>query len=172
VQDHRLADRPPVVGEEGDRAVLVAHRLAGARLHEHERCAADLEVAPVGAGEREAGEVGHQLGVEPVDVQQPPVQGGRGGDEQAGGDRLAAAGAHRAGRRIPGAVWDELSSQQQVMILTYGIIQPVLLVAALVDLWRRPKAQVRGRKVWWAAASFVNVIGPIAYFAFGRRREP
>jgi len=66
--------------------------------------------------------------------------------------------------------WDELSRRQQVGIIVAGTIQLVLLGAALLDLWRRPRAEVRGSKRWWAAASFVNFIGPLSYFAFGRRR--
>ncbi|HZC98828.1 MAG TPA: PLDc N-terminal domain-containing protein [Actinomycetes bacterium] len=66
--------------------------------------------------------------------------------------------------------WDELSARQQVGVAVAGAIQLGLLSAALVDLWRRPGAQVRGSKRWWAAASFVNFVGPLAYFAFGRRR--
>lgn len=45
----------------------------------------------------------------------------------------------------------------------------MLLGAALLDLRRRPAARVRGSKKWWAAASLVNFVGPLAYFAFGRR---
>jgi hypothetical protein len=49
-------------------------------------------------------------------------------------------------------------------------VQVGLQVAALVDLRRRPPDRVRGRKAIWAALSFVNFLGPIAYFAYGRRR--
>jgi hypothetical protein len=30
---------------------------------------------------------------------------------------------------------------------------------------------VRGSKLYWAAATFVNFVGPLAYFLFGRRRD-
>ena len=66
--------------------------------------------------------------------------------------------------------WDDLSRPQRVGIIVGGGVQLLLLGAALVDLWRRPAAGVRGSKRWWAAASFVNFFGPLAYFAFGRRR--
>ncbi|HET9557428.1 MAG TPA: PLD nuclease N-terminal domain-containing protein, partial [Actinomycetota bacterium] len=36
---------------------------------------------------------------------------------------------------------------------------------------RRPSTQVRGSKTLWVAAAFVNFVGPIAYFTFGRRAE-
>ena len=51
-----------------------------------------------------------------------------------------------------------------------GGIQPLLAAAALLDLRRRPGDQVRGSKKLWAAAAFMNFVGPLAYFAFGRRR--
>jgi hypothetical protein len=34
---------------------------------------------------------------------------------------------------------------------------------------RRPGEQIRGSKKLWTAAAFVNFVGPLAYFAFGRR---
>lgn len=49
-----------------------------------------------------------------------------------------------------------------------GAVQVSLQIAALVDLRRRPAEQVRGRKAIWAALSFVNFFGPLAYFKFGR----
>jgi hypothetical protein len=65
--------------------------------------------------------------------------------------------------------WSELSNREQTGVIVAGSIQLSLLTAALVDLWRRPAAQVRGNKKVWAAVSFVNFVGPIAYFAAGRR---
>ena len=50
-------------------------------------------------------------------------------------------------------------------------VQLALLDAtALSDLARRPSAEVNGSKRVWVAVSFVNFVGPLAYFAFGRRR--
>ena len=48
-------------------------------------------------------------------------------------------------------------------------VEVVLTTTALVDLARRPAAQVRGPKAAWALASFVQPVGPIAYLALGRR---
>jgi hypothetical protein len=66
--------------------------------------------------------------------------------------------------------WSELSRSQRAGVIAGGAVQVGLLAAALADLRRRPSEQVRGRKAVWAAASFVNFLGPLAYFAFGRRR--
>jgi hypothetical protein len=41
---------------------------------------------------------------------------------------------------------------------------------ALVDIYRRPAGEIRGRKGVWVATAFVNYVGPISYFLFGRRR--
>ena len=50
------------------------------------------------------------------------------------------------------------------------IIQLALLVTALVDLIRRP--HTRGSKwVWALVIIFINIIGPILYFIFGRVDE-
>ena len=49
------------------------------------------------------------------------------------------------------------------------MVQLGLMLAALIDIRRRPARRIRGGKGVWTAASFVNFVGPIAYFAFGRR---
>jgi ACR3 family arsenite efflux pump ArsB len=47
-----------------------------------------------------------------------------------------------------------------------------LLAVALVDIRRRPADQIRGPKQLWTVLSLINwVIGPVAYFIFGRRRR-
>jgi hypothetical protein len=66
--------------------------------------------------------------------------------------------------------WSELSTGQRRGIVLSGVAQVALLVAALVDIWRRPEEEIRGNKRLWALAAFVNFAGPIAYFAFGRKR--
>ena len=66
--------------------------------------------------------------------------------------------------------WSDLSPAQRRAIVAAGVVQNSLLVAALVDIRRRPQKKVRGDKRLWAAASFVSWIGPIAYFTYGRKR--
>jgi hypothetical protein len=45
-----------------------------------------------------------------------------------------------------------------------------LLVAAQRDISKRPAALINGPKAVWRAASFINFIGPVGYFTFGRKR--
>jgi predicted cobalt transporter CbtA len=66
--------------------------------------------------------------------------------------------------------WKELSAPQKMGGILIGIVQVSLLIAALVDIRRRPAEQIRGRKLWWVMAAFVNFIGPISYFLFGRKQ--
>jgi hypothetical protein len=65
--------------------------------------------------------------------------------------------------------WNELNRRQQTLITAAAAVQVLLAAAALLDLRRRPSAQVRGSKKLWAA--FVNFVGPIAYFTFGHRDD-
>lgn len=65
--------------------------------------------------------------------------------------------------------WDELSGSQKALILTGISIELALTATALVDLVRRPRAQVRGPKGLWALGLVVQPVGPIAYLALGRR---
>ena len=47
-----------------------------------------------------------------------------------------------------------------------------LLAVTLIDIKRRPASQIRGSKRLWTTLSFINwVIGPVAYFIVGRRRQ-
>ena len=66
--------------------------------------------------------------------------------------------------------WKDLSSRQKRGIVLGGAVQIGLLVAALVDIRQRPKEEIRGNKWLWSVAAFVNFVGPISYFLFGRRR--
>ncbi|MFF0815780.1 hypothetical protein ACFYVR_11605 [Rhodococcus sp. NPDC003318] len=64
-----------------------------------------------------------------------------------------------------------LDPRLRLPIVIAALVQITLTAAALRDLRHRDAAQLRGPKKVWAAASFVNFIGPIAYFTYGRRRS-
>ena len=66
--------------------------------------------------------------------------------------------------------WSELSAGQRRGIVLAGVVQIGLLAAALFDIRRRPADQINGSKLLWTALAFVNFVGPIAYFIFGRKR--
>jgi hypothetical protein len=65
--------------------------------------------------------------------------------------------------------WDDLTSTQQIGVGLLGVVQLGLLVAAQVDLSRRTDEQVNGPKAVWRAVALINFVGPLAYFAVGRR---
>jgi hypothetical protein len=65
--------------------------------------------------------------------------------------------------------WAELTRTQRHVILLGAAIQLVLQFLTLWDLRRRSADEVRGSKRWWTVAAFVNILGPVAYFAVGRR---
>ena len=67
--------------------------------------------------------------------------------------------------------WRDLTPGQKAAIVVIGSVELVATAVALVDLARRPRAGVRGPKVVWVAASFVQPFGPFAYLALGRRRS-
>jgi hypothetical protein len=66
--------------------------------------------------------------------------------------------------------WSELSADQRRGIALAGVVQIALLAAALIDIRRRPADAINGSKLLWTALAFVNFVGPIAYFVFGRKR--
>jgi hypothetical protein len=67
--------------------------------------------------------------------------------------------------------WSELSPRQRGGAVTAAVLQLALLGAALRDLRRRPADKVRGDKRLWVLVSLVSFVGPLTYFAFGRK-EP
>jgi hypothetical protein len=66
----------------------------------------------------------------------------------------------------------DLPPAQQRAIVVAGAVQLTLLAAALFDISRRPQDQIKGPKPLWVGISFINTIGPLAYFFFGRQRHP
>jgi phospholipase D-like protein len=66
--------------------------------------------------------------------------------------------------------WSDLSPGQQRMTVGAGLVELGLKIAVYADLRRRPAEQIRGSKLLWVALSFVNFVGPVAYFAVGRKR--
>lgn len=65
--------------------------------------------------------------------------------------------------------WSDLSGGQQALVIVAGTVQLALAATAWADLARRPDEQVNGSKAAWAAVIAINFIGPISYFAKGRR---
>jgi hypothetical protein len=89
--------------------------------------------------------------------------------------------AHHEGYRlltslgIPGAEvttmkkWSELGPRKRKLIVAAGVGEACLKAAMLMDLRHRGKDQVRGPKWLWTPLAFVNLVGPLSYFAIGRR---
>ena len=65
--------------------------------------------------------------------------------------------------------WQDLTQRQRALIVAGGAVELAITTVALVDLARRPKRLVRGRKRFWLMSFGVQPFGPIAYLAFGRR---
>ena len=70
--------------------------------------------------------------------------------------------------------WRDLSESSRRLIMAAAIGEAFLKTAVLIDIRRRPASQIRGSKrMWIIAAVLVNSagVGPLSYFAFGRRRH-
>jgi len=66
--------------------------------------------------------------------------------------------------------WSDMSRGQQAATVLGAVIQFSLLATALWDIAHRPESGIKGSKKAWATAAFVNFVGPISYFLFGRKR--
>lgn len=61
----------------------------------------------------------------------------------------------------------EINQEIILLILPLIILQLIVLVIAIIDLVRH---ETNGPKwVWALVIIFINIIGPIIYFIFGRR---
>ncbi|MFW0793093.1 hypothetical protein AAFP30_04705 [Gordonia sp. CPCC 205515] len=67
--------------------------------------------------------------------------------------------------------FNQLPPRSRALIIVGATVQIVLQGIALRDLKNRPVDQVNGPKKAWAAASFINYFGPIAYLAVGRKKK-
>jgi hypothetical protein len=65
--------------------------------------------------------------------------------------------------------WVDFSTSQRAGIVVLATAQIGLLAAALWDLAHRDASEVRGDRRVWTGLVFVNWIGPLAYFAVGRK---
>jgi Phospholipase_D-nuclease N-terminal len=70
----------------------------------------------------------------------------------------------------PGRRWADLTDAQRRLLIAAAATEASIKIAALIDIQRRPASQIRGPKALWRAAMAVNLLGPLAYFAVGRRR--
>lgn len=65
---------------------------------------------------------------------------------------------------------NDLSKRQRRILIAAAAAEAALKAAMLIDLRRRPAAQVRGPKWLWASTALINTAGiaPLSYFLVGR----
>ena len=63
-----------------------------------------------------------------------------------------------------------LSPWAQRAVLASLAVEVVLIAAVERDIQRQPTDRVRGPKLLWRVIATQNVVGPLAYLAFGRKR--
>jgi hypothetical protein len=68
--------------------------------------------------------------------------------------------------------WKDLTGPQRLSVFVMIGIQVSLLAGALADIRRRPPELIRGPKAMWGVVAFINYVGPISYFVFGRKAAP
>jgi len=64
-----------------------------------------------------------------------------------------------------------MSSSDILMLLPVILIEMGLAVAGMIDLVKREKVTGDNKLLWGAIILFVGIIGPVAYFIFGRRED-
>ena len=56
-----------------------------------------------------------------------------------------------------------------LLLLPLILLQLGLMLGALIDLSRRERVAGGNKLVWGLVIVFVNTLGPLAYFVFGRK---
>ena len=64
--------------------------------------------------------------------------------------------------------WRDHTPAQRAGLVALGALEVGLAAAAWADLARRDQAEVRGRRLVWALVIAINIVGPLAYFRWGR----
>jgi len=65
----------------------------------------------------------------------------------------------------------ELLKPLLLVIIPLVIIQLVLMITALVSIFRRDTYKTGNRVIWILVVVLINTIGPILYFVLGRKDE-
>ncbi|MDD4359652.1 MAG: PLDc N-terminal domain-containing protein [Syntrophaceticus sp.] len=64
----------------------------------------------------------------------------------------------------------EFFEENILLVAPLIILQIVLFIIGIVDLLRRESQQVRWEIRWpWVIILLINIVGPLIYFAFGRK---
>lgn len=64
-----------------------------------------------------------------------------------------------------------ISSINWALVFPFIIIQGILVIIAMID-WVKQKENTQGNRwIWLFVIIFLNTVGPIAYFIFGRRKD-
>lgn len=66
--------------------------------------------------------------------------------------------------------WQQTPTWRKGLTIGSTVLHMVLLTAAMLDLRRRTPEQLNGNKKLWSAIVFIQLVGPISYFLFGRKR--
>ncbi len=64
--------------------------------------------------------------------------------------------------------WNSLAPGFRTALVALAAVEASLLLAAQVDITRRPAKAIAGSKGAWRVISLLELVGPIAYFVFGR----
>ncbi|MGL6198028.1 MAG: PLD nuclease N-terminal domain-containing protein [Lachnospiraceae bacterium] len=65
----------------------------------------------------------------------------------------------------------EILQEYWMILAPMIVLQLVLAVTALIHVLRHPVYRFGNRVIWIVVVLFVQIFGPIVYFAFGRGEE-
>ncbi|MFJ2619538.1 PLDc N-terminal domain-containing protein [Glutamicibacter sp. NPDC087344] len=66
--------------------------------------------------------------------------------------------------------FSQLSPVARTAAIVAGTLEVLLFAAAQIDIYRRKPEQINGSKGLWVGLCFINFLGPLSYFSFGRKK--
>lgn len=66
--------------------------------------------------------------------------------------------------------WEDLDKPAKLCIIGLGAYEIVEKLVVWHFICHRPAHKTRGSKWMWFGLSFINVVGPLAYALFGRKK--
>ncbi len=67
--------------------------------------------------------------------------------------------------------WSELPARRRILVAVIGAVEIGLMLAAEIDIHRRPASEINGPKLRWRLIALINFAGPLSYFRWGRIRD-
>ena len=65
----------------------------------------------------------------------------------------------------------EILTDNLALLIPYILLELILAITALIHVLKHPKYKFGNRIIWVIVVLFIQIIGPVCYFIFGRGED-